>query len=56
MRFLNQTGWINMRLRATVVSFATMNFVDTHHQSGGISGHRVFWITSQAFITLFIKL
>jgi deoxyribodipyrimidine photo-lyase len=25
MRFLNQTGWINMRLRATVVSFATMN-------------------------------
>ena len=25
MRFLNQTGWINMRLRATLVSFATMN-------------------------------
>ncbi|GGC69190.1 FAD-binding domain-containing protein [Marinobacter halophilus] len=26
MRCLHQTGWINMRLRATVVSFATMNF------------------------------
>ena len=25
MRCLNATGWINMRLRATVVSFATMN-------------------------------
>ncbi|MCL1478463.1 MULTISPECIES: FAD-binding domain-containing protein [unclassified Marinobacter] len=25
MRFLHQTGWINMRLRATLVSFATMN-------------------------------
>lgn len=25
LRFLNQTGWINMRLRSTVVSFATMN-------------------------------
>lgn len=25
MRFLNQSGWLNMRLRATVVSFATMN-------------------------------
>ncbi|MGP9834118.1 FAD-binding domain-containing protein [Marinobacter sp. NSM] len=25
MRCLRQTGWINMRLRATVVSFATMN-------------------------------
>ncbi|MFO8141507.1 MAG: FAD-binding domain-containing protein [Marinobacter sp.] len=25
MRCLHQTGWINMRLRATVVSFATMN-------------------------------
>jgi deoxyribodipyrimidine photo-lyase len=25
MRFLNKSGWLNMRLRATVVSFATMN-------------------------------
>lgn len=25
MRCLNQTGWINMRLRATLVSFATLN-------------------------------
>jgi len=31
MRCLNDSGWINMRLRATVVSFATMNlWLPTH--------------------------